>query len=168
MSVISRDIRTKKKDNNKKKSDKPNIIINKIKKLLNRNKPIVTKDYTPEIASATEMGPIPEDTKRKRYKDVTAPHRNIRGEKVRVEDRPVKKRPKKKMVNPARGFRAGGKLGIDNSGQKLVAGLWNTAPLHTLDLILQGGDPNNPSGLKPGDWEKHFKSKTKRRKRRKG
>ena len=123
MSVISRDIRTKKKDNNKKKSDKPNIIINKIKKLLNRNKPIVTKDYTPEIASATEMGPIPEDTKRKRYKDVTAPHRNIRGEKVRVEDRPVKKRPKKKMVNPARGFRAGGKLGIDNSGQELVDGL---------------------------------------------
>ena len=159
MSVISRDIRTKKKDNNKKKSDKLNIIINKIKKLLNRNKPIVTKDYTPEIASATEMGPIPEDTKRKRYKDVTAPHRNIRGEKVRVEDRPVKKRPKKKMVNPARGFRAGGKLGIDNSGQDLVQKLYN--PLTPHDLLKPRPSPNQRlSGKGAGKYKgkaKQFK-----------
>ena len=73
------------------------------------------------------------------------------------------------MVNRNKEFRRGGKLGIDNSGQKLVASLWNTAPLHMLDLMQQGGDPiTNPSGLKPGDWEKHFKKKAKRRKRRRG
>ncbi len=40
---------------------------------------------------------------------VTAPHRNPTNKKVRVQDRPVKKR-KKKMVNTTRGFSEGGKL----------------------------------------------------------
>ena len=60
----------------------------------------------------------------KRYKWVTAPHRNVKGEKVLVEDRPGKPR-KKKMVNPGRGFNTGGKLGINNAGQKLVQKLYS-------------------------------------------
>ena len=42
-------------------------------------------------------------------KMVTAPHRNPTNKKVRVLDRPVKKR-KKKMVNPTRGFSEGGMI----------------------------------------------------------
>ncbi len=42
-------------------------------------------------------------------KMVTAPGRNPTNKKVRVLDRPVKKR-KKKMVNPGRGFSEGGMI----------------------------------------------------------
>ena len=60
---------------------------------------------------------IKETTK---YKMVTAPHRNPTNKKIRVVDRPGKPR-KKIMVNPARGFKGGGKIySVDNSGQNLV------------------------------------------------
>ena len=143
------------RDKNKKKEDKKKVTKKRVdtarihspvkttvekKKEENRriHSPVKTeRKYTDEfMKDMTDPLPVKKDDKHLAFgkarsdptsktKLVPAPHRNIKGEKVRVEDRSVKKRPKKKMVNPARGFRAGGKLGIDNSGQKLVQKLYN-------------------------------------------
>jgi hypothetical protein len=81
----------------------------------------VRKDNFKGLDAPIDLGDVVASVKTKL---VPAPHRNPTNKMVRVIDRPGKPR-KKKMVNPGRGFQAGGKLGIDNSGQKIVQKLYS-------------------------------------------
>ena len=55
---------------------------------------------------------------------VPAPHRNPTNKMVRVIDRPGKKRKARSEI-PSHRMSSGGKLGIDNSGQKIVQKLYS-------------------------------------------
>ena len=55
---------------------------------------------------------------------VPAPHRNPTNKMIRVADRPGKKRKVRSEI-PSHRMSSGGKLGINNSGQKLVQKLYS-------------------------------------------